>query len=56
MKNIGSVKEDLTLEKRLSITPDIVKKFNNLNFSIFLEKDYGVHLGITDNEYQKKRF
>ena len=53
MKNIGSVKEDLTLEKRLSITPDIVKKFNNLNFSIFLEKDYGVHLGITDNEYQK---
>ena len=53
MKNIGSVKEDLTLEKRLSITPDIVKKFNNLNFSIFLEKDYGAHLGITDNEYEK---
>jgi len=53
MKNIGSVKEDLALEKRLSITPDIVKKFNNLNFSIFLEKNYGEHLGITDDEYQK---
>ena len=38
MKNIGSVKEDLTTEKRISITPETVKKFINLNFSIFLEK------------------
>ena len=53
MKNIGSVKEDLALEKRISITPDVVKKFNNLNFSIFLEKNYGEHLGITDDEYKK---
>ena len=53
MKNIGSVKEDLALEKRLSITPDVVKKFNSLNFSIFLEKNYGAHLGITDEVYEK---
>ena len=40
MKVIGSVKEDLTVEKRISITPETVKKFNDLNFSVFLEKNY----------------
>ena len=38
MKVIGSVKEDLTVEKRVSITPEIVKKFSELGFSINLEK------------------
>ena len=38
MKIIGSVKENLTIEKRTSFTPDTVKKFNELNFSIYLEK------------------
>ena len=52
MKNIGSVKEDLTTEKRISITPETVKKFINLDFSVFLEKNYGEHLGITDEEYK----
>jgi len=51
MKIIGSVKEDLTNEKRISITPETVKKFVELNFSVFLEKRYGVHLGISDEEY-----
>ena len=54
MKNIGSVKEDLTTEKRISVTPDTVKKFINLNFSIFLEKKYGEHLGITDDKYKNE--
>ena len=54
MKNIGSVKEDLTTEKRISITPETVKKFINLDFSVFLEKNYGEHLGITDVEYKNK--
>ena len=54
MKNIGSVKEDLTTEKRISITPETVKKFINLDFSVFLEKNYGEHLGITDEEYKNK--
>ena len=52
MKAIGSVKEDLTKEKRISITPETVKKFVNLDFSVFLEKNYAVHLGIKDEEYE----
>ena len=54
MKIIGSVKEDLTREKRISITLETVKKFVGLNFSVFLEKNYGEHLGITDEEYKNK--
>ena len=54
MKVIGSVKEDLATEKRISITPDTVKKFVDLNFSVFLEKNYGEHLGISDGEYENK--
>ena len=54
MKIIGSVKEDLSSEKRVSVTPETVKKLIDLNFSVFLEKKYGEHLGITDEEYKKK--
>jgi len=54
MKIIGSVKEDLTIEKRISITPETVKKFIDLKFSVFLEKNYAEHLGIFDEEYKKK--
>ena len=53
MKIIGSVKEDLSVEKRISITPDITKKFVNLGFSVNLEKQYANHIGISDNEYKK---
>tara|TARA_B100001250_G_scaffold409841_1_gene435003 strand:+ start:199 stop:1299 length:1101 start_codon:yes stop_codon:yes gene_type:complete len=52
MKIIGSVKEDLDTEKRISITPETVKKFTNLNCAIYLEKNYGSHLGISDKEYE----
>ena len=54
MKIIGSVKEDLASEKRVSITPETVKKLVDLNFSVVLEKKYGEHLGIADEEYAKK--
>ena len=54
MKIIGSVKEDLTVEKRISITPETVKKFTDLKFSVLLEKNYAEHLGITDEEYKNK--
>ena len=54
MKAIGSLKEDLNIEKRISITPETVKKFVELNFSIFLEKNSGSHLGISDEEYVSK--
>ena len=51
---IGSVKEDLATEKRISITPETVKKFVELNFSVILENKYGEHLGINDEEYKNK--
>ena len=38
MNIIGSVKEDLAVEKRISITPETIKKFTDLKFSVFLEK------------------
>jgi len=52
MKIIGSVKEDLTKEKRVSITPETVKKFIGLGFEINLEKNYANHFGISDDEYK----
>ena len=54
MKIVGSVKEDLAIEKRISITPETVKKFTDLKFSVFLEKNYAEHLGIADEEYKNK--
>ena len=53
MKTIGSVREDLNIEKRISITPDTVKKFINLGFSVHIEKGYADHLNINDNDYNK---
>ena len=53
MRIVGSVKEDLAVEKRISITPETVKKFTDLKFSVFLEKNYAEHLGIADEEYKK---
>ena len=53
MITIGSVKEDLNTEKRIAITPDTVKKFNSLGFSINLENKYAEHLGISDEEFKK---
>jgi len=52
MKTIGSVKEDLKKEQRVSITPETVKKFVGLGFSVFVENQYGEHLGISDKEYK----
>ena len=53
MRSIGSVKEDLATEKRISITPESVKKFVDLGFTINLEKKYAEHLGINDEDYKK---
>ena len=54
MKIIGSVKEDLDVEKRIAITPESTKKFTDLNITVFLEKNYGEHLGISDEDYINK--
>ena len=52
MTIIGSVKENLDQEKRISITPETVKKFTNLGFSINIEKSYADHLDINDDDYK----
>ena len=50
---VGSVLENQEVEKRISITPDIVKKYASLGFEILLSENYGRHLGINDDEYSK---
>ncbi len=49
---VGSTKEDLSLEKRVALTPESAKNIINLGLSIFLEKNYAEHLGIKDKEYE----
>ncbi len=50
---IGSVLENQEFEKRISITPDIIKKYTSLGFEVVLSENYGRHLGINDDEYLK---
>jgi NAD(P) transhydrogenase subunit alpha len=50
---VGSIKENTTLEKRVSITPQSAKNIIELGLKVYVEKDYAIHLGITDNEYKK---
>ena len=49
---VGSIKEDLSLEKRVSITPETAKNIINLGLKICIENDYATHLGIKDSEYK----
>ena len=48
---IGSIAENTKLEKRIAITPDIIKKYKLLGLEVHLSKDYAIHLGISDKEY-----
>ena len=50
---IGSVSENKDLEKRISITPEIAKKYINLGFEVQLSKNYGEHLGFKQKEYEE---
>ena len=49
---VGSIKEDLSLEKRVSLTPETAKNIIGLGLQICIEKNYANHLGISDNEYK----
>ena len=49
---IGSVLENQKIEKRISITPEIAKKYISMGFDVHLSKNYGTHLGISDEEYK----
>ncbi len=50
---IVSVLEDKKVEKRISITPEIAKKYIAMGFEVSLPESYGEHLGFSDNEYKK---
>ena len=50
---IGSILENQKVEKRVAITPEIVKKYISLGFEVSLSENYGSHLGIKDEEYKK---
>ena len=48
---IGSVSENKNFEKRIAITPEIVKKYISLGFEVCLCENYASHLGIKDEQY-----
>ena len=48
---IVSLSENLDIEKRVAITPEIVKKYNSLGCKVSLPKNYGLHLGFGDDVY-----
>ena len=50
---IVSVAENLKLEKRIAITPEIAKKYIALGLEVSLSKSYGDHLGFKDSEYKE---
>ena len=50
---VGSTKEDLSIEKRVSITPETAKNIINLGLKIYIENNYASHIGIQDDEYKK---
>ena len=49
---IGSILENQKVEKRIAITPDIVKKYLSLGLEVSLVKNYGSHLGIKDENFK----
>ena len=48
---IGSILENQKIEKRIAITPDLVKKYISLGFEVCLIENYGIHLGINDQQF-----
>ena len=51
---IGSISENTNLEKRVAITPDIVKKYKSLGLEVYLNKDYALHLGFEDMSIKRR--
>jgi len=49
---ISSILENQNIEKRIAVTPDIVKKYTALGIEIYLIENYGTHLGISDQNFQ----
>jgi len=49
---ICSTSENKQYEKRISITPEIAKKYINLGLEVSLIENYGLHLGYDDDQYK----
>ena len=49
---IGSISENKELEKRISVTPEIAKKYIGLGLEVYLGLNYGSHLGFNGEEYK----
>ena len=49
---VGSIKENITLEKRISLTPESANNIMGLGLKVCVEKGYALHLGINDSEYK----
>ncbi len=51
---IASLSENLNVEKRIAITPEIAKKYKSLGFEVLISKDYGSHLGFENDHYKSQ--
>ena len=49
--NIGVIKEDLNKERRIPISPEIVKKLNELGLRVNIQSEVGKHLGFSDKDF-----
>ena len=49
---IGSVLENQNFEKRIAITPDLIKKYISIGFEVCLVENYGFNLGIKDEQFK----
>ena len=50
---IGSILENHNFEKRIAITPELVKKYTSIGFEVCLIENYGSHLGIEDKQFKE---
>ena len=51
---IGSVSEDKSTEKRVAITPEIIKKYKSLGMNICINQGYARHIGLSDDDYKQE--
>ena len=50
---IVSISENIELEKRIAVTPEVSKKYIGLGFEVLLSENYGHHLGIKNEKYSE---
>ncbi len=49
---VGTTKEDLSLEKRVALTPESAKNIIGLGLKVCIENNLANHIGISDKEYE----